>query len=165
MTSSFRWPTYFIRNQKRSLLSGQHPSSHRRRNYHPAARQLYPPELMKILLAVTLVTPVASWAQAKMQPRTAKPEVHNLQQALVGSANPHYLNIATGRFMYRHLRDTVGNHYAHPLPPGNWELDIVRFVSPRWLAVRWRPTSAPFANADTITYYISRDGAQTIIQL
>jgi hypothetical protein len=120
---------------------------------------------MKVLLAVALLTPVASWAQAKMQPHIVKPEAPNVQQALSSSANPHFLNIATGRFMYRQLRDTADNHYAQPLPAGSWELDIVRFVSPRWLEVRWRPTSPPFASTDTTTYYISRDGARTIIQL
>lgn len=120
---------------------------------------------MKMLLAVALVAPVASWAQAKLQPHTVKPEILNVQQALSRSVNPRYLNISTGRFMYRHLRDTASSHYVRPLPAGNWELDIVRFVSPRWLAVRWRLNSAPFTAADTTTYYILRDGARTIILL
>lgn len=105
-----------------------------------------------------LVAPTASWAQAPLSPRVVNPAVATIEQALTRLVNPRYLNLATGRFLYRHLRDTVGAHYAQPLPAGNWELDIVRFVSPRWLAVRWR-------GADTTTYYLPRAGARTIILL
>lgn len=91
---------------------------------------------MQALLAFMLVVPTAGWAQAHLSSRTVKPETANGQEALTRLTNPRYLNLATGRFLYRHLRDTVGNHYTHPLPAGNWELDIIRFVSPHWLAVR-----------------------------
>jgi hypothetical protein len=109
-------------------------------------------------LVLLLVLPTAGWAQAHLSPRIVKPEVVNVQQALARSVNFRYLNLATGRFLYRHLRDTVGNRYACPLPPGNWELDIIRFVSPHWLAVRWRGT-------DTTTYYLLRANARTILLL
>lgn len=113
---------------------------------------------MRAFLALLLVAPTAVWAQAPLFPRVIKPAVAPVEQALIRSVNPRYLNLATGRFLYRHLRDTVGAHYTQPLPAGNWELDIVRFVSPRWLAVRWR-------GADTTTYYIFRAGTRTIIFL
>jgi hypothetical protein len=114
---------------------------------------------MKALLVLLLVAPTAGWAQTHLSPRVVQPEVPPVrEEVLTRSVNPRYLNLATGRFLYRHLRDTVGAPYAQPLPAGNWELDIVRFASPRWLAVRWR-------GADTTTYYISRAGTRTIIFL
>jgi hypothetical protein len=109
-------------------------------------------------LVLLLVVPTAGWAQAHLSPNVVKPEVHSVQEALTRSVNPRYLNLATGRFLYCHLRDTVGTHYTRSLPAGNWELDIVRFVSPHWLAVRWR-------GMDTTTYYLPRAGARTIILL
>jgi hypothetical protein len=113
---------------------------------------------MQALLVLLLVAPTVGWAQAHLSPNIVKPAVPSVREALTKSVNPRYLNLATGRFLYRHLRDTVGTRYTRPLPAGNWELDIVRFVSPHWLAVRWR-------GADTTTYYLPRVGAQTIILL
>jgi hypothetical protein len=119
---------------------------------------------MKVLLVIALVAPVASWAQSSLPSHSAKPQASSFQQVLSSAANPRLLNIPTGRFMYCHLRDTIGGHYARPLPAGNWSLDIVRFVSPHWLAVRWKSSfSKPVT--DTATYYIPRDGARTIILL
>jgi hypothetical protein len=119
---------------------------------------------MKRLLAVTLVAPVTSWAQSPLPSHAVQPQVINLQQTRSNIANSRLLNIPTGRFMYRNLPDTVGSHYARPLPAGNWSLNIIRFVSPRWLAIRWKSDSSQFA-ADTTTYYIPRDGARVIILL
>jgi hypothetical protein len=120
---------------------------------------------MKMLLVLAFAAPTISWAQAKLLPRAAKSVVPTGQQVLTGLANPRFLAVPTGRFLYRTLRDTVGNHYASPLPAGEWALDIVRFVSPHWLLARWRPGSDQFVAGDTATYYIPRTGVQTVIQL
>jgi hypothetical protein len=119
---------------------------------------------MNVLLVIALVAPMASWAQAPLPSRAVQPQVPSFQQVLSNAANPRLLNIPTGRFMYRHLHDTVGGHYARPLPAGDWSLEIIRFVSPHWLAVRWKSNSLQLAT-DTTTYYIPRDGARTIILL
>jgi hypothetical protein len=119
---------------------------------------------MKRLLAVALVAPVTSWAQSPLPSHAGQPQVPTLQHALSNAANPRLLSIPTGRFMYRHLPDTVGSHYARPLPAGDWSLDIIRFVSPRWLAVRWKSGTTKFT-ADTTTYYIHRDGVRVIVLL
>jgi hypothetical protein len=119
---------------------------------------------MKRLHAVALVAPVTSWAQFPLTSHPGQPQVPTLPQALSNAANPRLLNIPTGRFMYRHLLDTVGSHYARPLPAGNWSLDIIRFVSQRWLAVRWKSGTTQLT-ADTTTYYIYRDGVRVIVLL
>jgi hypothetical protein len=120
---------------------------------------------MKTLLVLAFIAPVTSWAQAKSA--AAKPVVPTRQQSqsLQGLVNPRLLVVPTGRFLYRTLRDTLGNHYASPLPGGEWTLDIVRFLSPHWLTVRWRPGSAQFVAGDTATYYLPREGVRTIILL
>jgi hypothetical protein len=116
---------------------------------------------MKAFLALTLVVPTVSWAQAQLPPRTVKPEVPNVAQALRGSANPHYLHLPAGTFLYRHLRDTVSRRYAKPLPRGDWSLDVVRSVTARWVAVRWRSGSTQHSlGADTTTYYMPKAALQ-----
>ena len=57
---------------------------------------------MKALLAVALVTSGIGWAQAQLPLRAVKPEVPNLEQALSGLANPRYLRLPAGTFLYRH---------------------------------------------------------------
>jgi hypothetical protein len=120
---------------------------------------------MKALYAITLMVPTASWAQTQLQLHSVKPEVPTVQQALNNAINPRFLNIPTGRFLYRHLRDTLGNHYASALPAGDWCLTVVGFASSRWLAVRWVAGSPQFAAGDTTTYYIPRAGARTVIHI
>jgi len=122
---------------------------------------------MKLLLAITLVAPLTGWAQVRLLPRAAVPAARaEIEQVLTGVMNPRLLRLPAGTFLYRHLRDTLGNHYASPLPPGDWRLAIVRAVRPRWVVVRWLPGSAQFAAADTAVYYMPfLKGTQTIIQL
>lgn len=114
---------------------------------------------MKTLLFFVFVAPLTSWAQVQLQPQVARPIVPTVQQAFKGPST-RFLDIPTGRFFYRNLRDTVGNHYASPLPAGEWQLRIIRFISPHWLAVRWLPGSLSYAAGDTATYYLPRAGAQ-----
>jgi len=116
---------------------------------------------MKLLLAITLVAPLTGWAQVRLLPRAAVPAARaEIEQVLTGVMNPRLLRLPAGTFLYR------GNHYASPLPPGDWRLAIVRAVRPRWVVVRWLPGSAQFAAADTAVYYMPfLKGTQTIIQL
>jgi hypothetical protein len=124
---------------------------------------------MKALLALTLVVPTVSWAQVQLLPRAVKPAVPDVAQALRGSANPHYLHLPVGTFLYRHLRDTVSHRYAKPLPRGEWSLDVVRSVTARWVAVRWRSGSAQHSlGADTTIYYMPKaalQGAYTSVEI
>jgi len=122
---------------------------------------------MKVFFTLMLLAPLVSWAQGHLPPRRpVLPPPVSIEQALRNTANPRYLQVPMGTFLYRHLRDSLDRRYASPLPPGNWELTLVRFVPPRWLAVRWRPHSAPFAAGDTTLLYLpAQKGIQTIIQL
>ena len=116
---------------------------------------------MKALLVLTLMVPTASWAQAQLSPRAVKPEVPTIAQALRGSANPHYLHLPAGTFLYRHLRDTTNHRYAKPLPRGDWSLDVMKSVTAHWVAVRWRSGSAQHSlGADTTTYYMPKAALQ-----
>ena len=120
---------------------------------------------MKVFLVLALLAPLISRAQTQGRIPLVKPAVLTGQQALTGLINPRFLNVPTGRFLYRHLRDTLNNYQASPLPAGNWNLVIIRAASPHWLAVRWLPSFSQFATTDTAIYYIPRAGTQTIIQL
>jgi hypothetical protein len=116
---------------------------------------------MKALLALMLAVPTVSWAQVQLLPRAVKPAVPDVAQALRGSANSHYLHLPAGTFLYRQLCDTVSHRSAKPLPRGDWSLDVVRSVTPRWVAVRWRSGSAQHSfGADTITYYMPKAALQ-----
>jgi hypothetical protein len=122
---------------------------------------------MKVFFTLVLVTPLMAWAQKPLSPRTAvlAPPV-SIEQALNNMANPHLLRVPTGTFLYRDLRDTLGRRHARLLPPGDWELTLVRGGNPRWVAIRWLPRSAPFANGDTTLFYMpAQKGIQTIVQL
>jgi hypothetical protein len=124
---------------------------------------------MKAFLASALLAPLTSWAQAQLLPRVVTPAVPTLQQALTGLANPRYLRLPAGTFLYRHLSDTASYHYTRPLPPGDWSLDVMRVINARWVAVRWRKGAASHTlGADTTTYYMPKaalNGAQTIIEI
>lgn len=122
---------------------------------------------MNVFFPLMLLTPLLGWAQEHMPPHTAVvASPISLEQTLRNVANPRLLQVPTGTFLYRHLRDTLGRRYARPLPPGDWELTLVRAVNPRWMAVRWLPHSAPFAAGDTAIFYLpAQKGLQTIIQL
>lgn len=125
-------------------------------------------ELMKTLLVAALVMPGVSWAQSQLAPRLVKPTLApTLAEVLTNCANPRYLRLPAGTFLYRQLRDTVGNHYASPLPAGDWRLDVVGYATSRWAAVRWRKGSAESA-ADTATFYMPKaalKGAQTMVEI
>jgi hypothetical protein len=102
-----------------------------------------------------------------LPPRKAVPAPPvNREQLLTGAVNPRLLHVPQGTVLYRQLRDTLGNRYARPLPPGDWELRWVALVNPRWLAVRWLKGSAPYAAGDTALYYMPAiKGWATIIEL
>lgn len=118
-------------------------------------------------LPLLLFTPLLGWAQAPLPLHPAiVASPLRVEQALRNVANPRLLQVPRGTFLYRHLPDTLGHRYARPLPPGEWELTLVRAVNPRWVAVRWLPHSAPFAAGDTAVYYLpAQPGLQIIIQL
>lgn len=125
---------------------------------------------MKTLLLFLLMAPLTGWAQEQLAPRVVRPKAPltptEIQQAITKMANPRYFYLPLGTFLYRNLRDTVRNHYASPLPAGEWQLSVLYQVNSRWLAVRWLPGSAPFAAADTAVYYMpAMKGAQNIIRL
>ena len=122
---------------------------------------------MKVFFTLMLITPLVGWAQEHLPPRTAiLPPPISIEQALRNIANPRFLQVPTGTFLYRHLRDTLDRRHASPLPPGDWDLTLVQFVNPRWVAVRWLPHSAPFAAGDTTLLYLpAQKGIRTIIQL
>ena len=110
---------------------------------------------MKVFFPLMLVMPLVSSAQEHLPPRTAVlPPPISIEQALRNIANPRFLQVPTGTFLYRHLRDTLDRRHASPLPPGDWELTLVRFVNPRWVAVRWLPHSAPSADGDTTLFEV-----------
>ncbi|GAB2470165.1 hypothetical protein GCM10011375_41010 [Hymenobacter qilianensis] len=123
--------------------------------------------MVKAFFTLMLVAPLTGWAQAHLPPRTAVlPPPVRVEQALTGTVNPRLLQVPLGTFLYQHLRDTLSNHYVRPLPAGNWQLTIVRSISPRWVAVRWLPHSAAFVAGDTTLFYLpAQKGLQTIIQL
>lgn len=92
---------------------------------------------MNAFFLLGLFLPLLGWAQTPLPPRPAvvASPLH-VEQVLRDVANPRFLQVPRGTFLYRHLRDTLGQRYARPLPPGDWELTLVRIVSPRWVAVR-----------------------------
>jgi hypothetical protein len=116
-----------------------------------------------VLVLVAIMVPAACWSQGRLSTHVVKPPQRPTIPHLL---NPHFLNVGTGAFLYRHLQDTLSNRYATSLAPGNWELDIVQFVNAHWVAVRWRPNSAQYSAGDTTVFYLSRaTKPQTIIQL
>jgi len=119
------------------------------------------------LLLVLATTTLPGWAQTPLSSRKAVLPPHkNVAQALTGLANPRLLHVPQGTFLYRQLRDTLGNRYARPLPPGDWDLRWVSMVNPRWLAVRWLKGSVQYAAGDTALYYMpALKGWATVIQL
>jgi hypothetical protein len=124
---------------------------------------------MKGMLAITLIAPLASWAQTHLPARVVTPELSTPQQALKGSANPHYLRLPAGTFLYRQLSDTISHRYAKSLPRGDWSLEITQQVTSRWVAVRWRPGyNLHSFGADTTTDYMPKaalKGAYTVVEI
>ena len=121
---------------------------------------------MNTLLPLVLFAPLLGWAQAPLPHPVVVASPLRVEQALRSLANPRLLQVPRGTFLYRHLRNTLGQRYACPLPPGDWELTLVRAVNPHWVAVRWRPYSAPFAAGDTALFYLpAQQGLRTIILL
>ncbi|WP_426062076.1 hypothetical protein [Hymenobacter sp. B1770] len=120
-----------------------------------------------LLLLVLMIPALPTRAQTPLPSRKAVlPAPPNVEQALNGLMNPRLLHVPQGTVLYRQLRDTLGNGYARPLPPGDWDLRWVAKVNPRWLAVRWLKGSAPYAAGDTALYYMPAiKGWATIIQL
>jgi hypothetical protein len=116
-----------------------------------------------LVVVAALLAPATCWAQTQLPLRVVKtPQRPTIPPLL----NPHFLNLGPGAFLYRHLQDTLSNRYATSLAPGNWELDLVQFVNAHWVAVRWRPHSAPYAAGDTAVFYLSRaTKPQIVIQL
>jgi hypothetical protein len=117
---------------------------------------------MKQLLALLcLLLPAVTWAQSQKQ-ADSQPAI---EQTLSGSANVHIVKLAQRTVLYKHLRDTLTNHYARTVRVENCV--IIRASNAHWVTVHRAQSTTRFSS-DTATYYMplkALQGAQTYVLL